>query len=302
MRSLTPQPGATVHTLARAAVRALYAEVALEPKPGLVSFRDNGSHTDMTAHTFVKSLFTLRHYFRDVAQAGWEGQPFAVLQALGVAAEARMLRATHGINTHRGAIFSLGLLCAAGGWLLAQGQPMSADRVRQALRSQWGAALQQRAAQARLRPAISHGQRVAQCFQLRSAHEEAAAGFPTLFDVTWPALQMAWAQGLPARAAKVQSLLATMAHLDDTNLAHRGGLQAMRMVQARAAELIAAGGVAQPDWVTQVRHLHAALVAQRLSPGGAADLLACACWLHALHTAPAKSACATTPAGTWGAG
>ena len=293
MPGLIAQPHATVRTLAQAAVRALYAEVALEPKPGLVSFRDNGSHTDMTAHTFVKSLFTLRHYFRDVAQAGWEGQPFAVLQDLGVAAEARMLRATCGINTHRGAIFSLGLLCAAGGWLLAHGQPLHADRVRQALRSQWGAALQQRAALARLRPAVSHGQRVAQRFHLRSAHEEAAAGFPTLFDVSWPVLQAALAQGVPARAAKVQSLLATMAHLDDTNVVHRGGLQALHQVQTGAAGFIAAGGVTQPDWVVQVRHLHAVWVAQRLSPGGAADLLACACWLHALHPSLATDTCPT---------
>ncbi|MDP3337407.1 MAG: triphosphoribosyl-dephospho-CoA synthase, partial [Rhodoferax sp.] len=98
-----------------AAVRALYAEVALEPKPGLVSFRDCGSHTDMTAQTFMRSLFALRGYFPHMVRAGHTGAPFAALEGLGKNAEARMLTATGGINTHRGAIFGLGLLCASAG-------------------------------------------------------------------------------------------------------------------------------------------------------------------------------------------
>jgi len=113
----SPSPAPRIAQLARSAVRALYAEVALEPKPGLVSFRDNGSHTDMTAATFLHSLFALRHYFGHIAQAGFEGADFGHLQALGLAAEARMLRATGGVNTHRGAVFrSVCCVPRAGAW------------------------------------------------------------------------------------------------------------------------------------------------------------------------------------------
>src|SRR3989442_8164951 len=101
--------------IGRAATLALYEELALSPKPGLVTLTDNGSHADMDAHTFMRSLFALRSYFVRIATLGAEGAPFQVLQQCGIDAEARMLAATGGGNTHRGAIFMLGLLFAAAG-------------------------------------------------------------------------------------------------------------------------------------------------------------------------------------------
>ena len=78
--------------IGRAAIRALYAELALHPKPGLVSPLDSGSHDDMDMTTFMRSLFALRGYYRDIAAAGARGADFATLQALGIAAERRMLQ------------------------------------------------------------------------------------------------------------------------------------------------------------------------------------------------------------------
>jgi triphosphoribosyl-dephospho-CoA synthase len=274
----------SAHTLARAAVRALYVEVALEPKPGLVSLRDNGSHTDMDAATFVRSLFALRHYFAHIAQAGARGADLPDLQSLGLAAEARMLAATGDVNTHRGAVFGLGLLCAAAGRVVALGQAPGAALVRSALQSYWGDALAARALAARLTVPISHGQKAAQAHGLRSALDEAALGFPTVFEVALPALQAALAAGLGERAARVQALFATMAVLDDTNLVHRGGIAGLRWMQAQARGFVAAGGVQQPDWLAQARALHLAAVQRRLSPGGSADVLASACWLSAIES------------------
>ena len=59
--------------IGRAAIRALYAELALHPKPGLVSPLDSGSHDDMDMTTFMRSLFALRGYYRDIAAAGARG-------------------------------------------------------------------------------------------------------------------------------------------------------------------------------------------------------------------------------------
>jgi triphosphoribosyl-dephospho-CoA synthase len=268
--------------IGRAAVRALYAELALEPKPGLVSFRDNGSHQDMNGRTFFRSLFALRHYFPRMAQAGRQGQPFATLQRLGQQAEARMLAATGGINTHRGAVFGLGLLCASAGQAQAQGLPLTPDVLRAVLLATWGQALAERAAVARLTPPVSHGQQVAQRYGLRSAGEEAAQGFPCLFQVTLPALQQALAQGTGERAARTHALFATLAVLDDTNLVHRGGLEGLRFAQHSAQQFLAAGGVFQPHWLSHARSVHTAFVARNLSPGGTADVLASACWLQSL--------------------
>jgi triphosphoribosyl-dephospho-CoA synthase len=289
--------------IARCAVRALYAELTLEPKPGLVSLRDSGSHTDMTAATFVKSLFALRHYFGRMARAGALAHPIEFLQALGLAAEERMLLATGGINTHRGAVFALGLLCAAAGRLAAQGKPLTAQALRACLMQQWGAALSLRADAAARAAPTSNGQRAARRFGLRSAGEEAALGFPTLFEVTLPALHTALQAGHAPRAARVQAFFATMAVLDDTNTAHRGGWEGVQFVKTSAQAFLDAGGVAQSDWVLQARALHAAFVARRLSPGGAADVLAAACWVHAmLQHADAWQGLAPVPlASVWAA-
>jgi triphosphoribosyl-dephospho-CoA synthase len=273
---------------ARCAVRALYAEVTLEPKPGLVSLRDNGSHTDMSAATFLKSLFALRHYFGHMARAGAWAHPFDFLQALGLGAEARMLQATGGINTHRGAVFALGLLCAAAGRLSAQGDGLTAQSLRDCLMGHWGQALRWRAESAAQAAPVSNGQRAARRFGLRSAGDEAALGFPTLFEITLPSLQAALLSGHAPRAARVQAFFATMAVLDDTNTAHRGGWDGVQFVKTSAQAFLDVGGVAQPDWVLRARAIHAEFVARRLSPGGAADVLAAACWLQEMQAMPAK--------------
>lgn len=101
--------------IADQAVLALLHELAARPKPGLVSHVDSGSHTDMDAAMLQASAGALRPFFAKLALAGQDGSNMARLRAIGLRAEAAMLAATGGVNTHRGAIFGLGLLCAAAG-------------------------------------------------------------------------------------------------------------------------------------------------------------------------------------------
>ena len=262
--------------LGRAAIAALYDELALEPKPGLVSFADTGSHDDMDASTFLRSLFALRHFFVRVAAQGADSDAFAPLELLGIAAEARMLRATGGVNTHRGAIFTLGLLCAAAGAANEAGLACDATTLRGTLRARWGAALASRAT----RGLDTHGARAAREHGLRSASEEAAQGLPTLFDHVLPALRDARRAGADDRDARLHALFTAIAEADDTNLVHRGGLQGLRDARALAREFLADGGGLAADAPARAARVHAAFVERRLSPGGAADLLAAACWVE----------------------
>ncbi len=261
--------------LGRAAIVSLYDELALAPKPGLVSFDDTGSHDDMDAGTFLRSLFALRHFFVRVAAQGAASAEFAPLEALGVAAEDRMLRATGGVNTHRGAIFTLGLLCAAAAAAQATGLACDAHHLRATLRARWGGALASRARRA----SDSHGARAARAHGLRSAAEEAALGLPTLFEHVLPALRAARRAGADDRGARLHALFTAMAEVDDTNLVHRGGLQGLRDAQGLARDFLAQGGGLGADAPARAARVHALFVARRLSPGGAADLLAAACWV-----------------------
>lgn len=306
------------HAIACLAVRSLHVELCLYPKPGLVSLVDTGSHDDMDATTFMRSLFSLRHYFRRICLAGTRDAPFAQLKRLGVEAEAAMLTATGGINTHRGAIFSLGLICAATGRAWAQRLTPEPDALRATLLRRWGAELADHAGACAqmdattpaqpIRPGHGHGQghghdnpapapawrtasnglRVAALHAASGAREEGARGLPSVFDIGMPALQATLARGGGLHHARIDALFALMAHISDTNTYHRGGPQGALAVRAAARRFIALGGTANPQWRTEAEASHRRFVAQRLSPGGAADLLAATCLVHAIasRTAP----------------
>jgi triphosphoribosyl-dephospho-CoA synthase len=261
--------------IGRAATLALHDELALAPKPGLVSFVDSGSHDDMDAHTFMRSLFSLRSYFVRIAELGAAQAPFAALEACGIDAEARMLAATGGINTHRGAIFMLGLLCAACAATQAAGETATADAIRAALQRHWGAALAARS----LRLPTLPGGIAARRLGLRSASKEAALGFPVLFEVAVPAWTLARRSGLDAARLRLQVFFEIMAVLDDANLAHRGGLDGLHHAREQARSFLATGGAASPQACEQAWRIHRDFVQRRLSPGGCADTLSAACFL-----------------------
>jgi triphosphoribosyl-dephospho-CoA synthase len=266
---------------ARIAVGCLHTELVLHPKPGLVSLVDNGSHTDMTALTFLRSMFSLRHYFARICRAGIDDAPFAVLKQLGIEAETRMLRATNGVNTHRGAIFCMGLLCAAIGRGRAQGMALEGDALRAIMLIRWGGEL---AAHTRPTGAQSHGLRVADLHAASGAREEGALGLPSVFEVGLPALLRTLAAGRSMHHARVDALFALMAHVSDTNVFYRGGAAGALTVKLQASQFVAMGGTAHPDWRGHALECHRLFVDRKLSPGGAADLLAATCLVYAITT------------------
>ncbi|HKW82780.1 MAG TPA: triphosphoribosyl-dephospho-CoA synthase [Burkholderiaceae bacterium] len=268
-----PRPGSA---LGRAATLALYDELALAPKPGLVSLVDSGSHHDMDAQTFVRSMLALRGYFVRIAELGAAHAGFGELERCGQQAEARMLAATGGVNTHRGAIFALGLLCAAAGAAGANGARVRADDIRATLLHRWGDALAERCDRT---PSLPGGL-AARRHGLRSASQEAALGMPVLFETVLPAWADARAAGLGGERLKLQVFFATLGVLDDSNLAHRGGLAGLQHARAQACRFFELGGAACDAAVDHAWAVHRSFVARRLSPGGCADLLAAACFLQ----------------------
>lgn len=263
--------------LAARACVALYQELALYPKPGLVSFIDNGSHRDMTAQTFLRSIHALRPYFADMVVLGGQLASFRKLQDRGIQAEADMLKVTGGINTHRGAIFMLGLLCASTGLLQARGMSLCANNLRECLQTAWGDDLQQKSRQVR----NTRGWLLSRQHGLRSAAEEAALGLPCVFEVGLPALHAARQHHTQADEHQRWVFLNLLAHIDDTNLVNRGGmagLQFAREAAHRALQGLQPGASVEPVLTV----LHTAFVQRNLSPGGCADALAATLWVDAV--------------------
>jgi triphosphoribosyl-dephospho-CoA synthase len=256
--------GAAVAVLA---VDCLKREVATHPKPGLVSQVDSGAHDDMDAALMNRSADTLVPFFAELAEAGASGCDMNRLRVIGIEAERTMLAATDGINTHRGAIFGLGLLCAAAGF-------RTAYRVRGSLgaivAARWGRQIL--AGPVALR---SHGTVIARRYGVGGARMEASRGFPSVYRCGLAALEAgrALAPG-DEEAARVQLCMALIAAVEDTNLLHRGGPDGLAFARKVAQRFLAAGGVSDPAWRDRAGEIHRDFVARRLSPGGCADLLA----------------------------
>jgi triphosphoribosyl-dephospho-CoA synthase len=269
-----------VRGIRNAAVRALMDELVTYPKPGLVSLVDNGSHDDMDATSFVRSTLALRRYFAQIAEAGQQHRGFDALRLLGVQAEARMLGATGGVNTHRGVVFNLGLLAAAAGTVAGTGERRRrpAHTLGDIVAARWGADLG-----THRRNAASHGSGATRHHGVGGALAEAANGFPSVYGLALPAYRAVLRRGGSANQARIEAFFTLLARLDDTNLLHRGGEAGLAFAQAEAAGFLQRGGTARADWRLDAAAIHQAFIARRLSPGGSADLLAACVFVHTLE-------------------
>ncbi|MEJ0092384.1 MAG: triphosphoribosyl-dephospho-CoA synthase MdcB [Methylocella sp.] len=259
------------------ASQSLHLEVETWPKPGLVSHVDNGSHDDMDAAMLHRSADVLLPYFTALAQAGAEGEGMDRLRAIGVEAEVAMLAATGGVNTHRGAIFGLGLLCAAAG-AISVGRSEGGETLGAIVSRRWSRAIAKGPASPH-----SHGAEAARRFGATGARGEAIAGFPGIYKLGAPALERGFQLGSgDPEAARVHALFALIAGIADTNILHRGGAEGLAFAQRRAKNFLLRGGVGAAGWREEAARIHREFVQRRLSPGGAADMLAMSLFVQGL--------------------
>jgi len=262
--------------IAASAVKCLLLELETWPKPGLVSHVDSGSHHDMNAETFRRSAEAIAPHLRALTEGGARGSGMSHLRAVGLDAEAAMRKATGGVNTHRGAIFGLGLLCAAAG-ARAAGRIDPALSLGSAVVLLWRDGILDGPVLLR-----SHGTCVRRSFGAGGARLEAAQGFPSIYSVGLPALRRGeqLAPGNP-EASRVEACFALVAALEDTNLLHRGGPAGLKFARRTAGRFIREGGVGSSGWLDRAEAVHNRFIALHLSPGGSADLLAMSLFVRA---------------------
>lgn len=263
--NLQTKPLSLADRLADLAVDALIDEADLSPKPALVDRRGNGAHTDLHLGLMHASALALWPAFKEMAEAalhiGEVGLPLReAIGRIGREGEQAMLATTNGVNTHRGAIWALGLLVTA-----AALQPSSV-----ALCAARLALLDDRYAP---KP-LSHGAQVAQRYGARGAREEAQLGFPSVLQRGLPQLKNSRANGVGEQNARLDALLAIMTELADTCVLYRAGEQGLRAMQSGAQAVLDAGGSASLTGRRRLHELDQQLIALNASPGGAADLLA----------------------------
>ena len=266
--------------LAETATQALIDEARLSPKPGLVDSRSSGAHQDLTLDLMVRSAHSLTSTFYLLALHSWQRPADIALRQevgrLGRAGEAQMMAETGGVNTHRGAIWAMGLLVSAVAMQPERLLPQS---------------IAQRAAKIAALPdafspkKFSKGSHAVQRYQVPGAREEAQRGFPHIIDRALPQLHHSRARGASESEAQVDALLAVMARLSDTCVLSRGGLPALHAMHQGAQAVLDAGGMRTMAGKQLLRHLEHRMLADNTSPGGAADLLAATLFLDRVSLA-----------------
>lgn len=270
--------------LAAQGARALLYEVCTTPKPGLVDRHNNGSHKDMDVFTFLDSTAALLPYLERAAAIGQETahmmpeETFERLREAGLGAERTMLQATGGVNTHKGAIFSLGCVLGAAGRLWAPEGPCREPELISLECARMAApAVIKTFSMLTAERACTAGERLYLETGLRGVRGEVAEGFPSVLSIGIPTFQALREQGSTLEAAGVATLLALIAKTADTNLISRGGREGQQWAARQAGDLLSGGP--RPD-LEAVRELDRAMIQRNLSPGGCADLLAITYFLY----------------------
>ena len=265
--------------LAVLAREALIAEAELTPKPGLVDRRGAGTHNDLSLSIMRRSAFTIEPYFCEMAAFSQGTHPSQELRerlaVVGREAERAMFRVTNGSNSHKGAIWILGLLISAAALHTENGVKVSkitstakeiasfADRATPRL--------------------VSHGDMVAKKYGVAGARGEALRGFPHVVDVGLPMLRSKRASGATERVARLDTLLSIMSRLDDTCLLYRGGKMALVAAKEGAIAVSRSGGSGTAIGRQKLFRLDHRLLELGVSPGGSGDLLAATLFLDAVE-------------------
>ena len=271
------------------AVEALLYEVAATPKPGLVDRNNAGAHADMDFFTFMSSAAALRGYFDTCAEIGIKAfrqtKPVFLpdLQKVGLKAEADMFAMTGGVNTHKGMIFSLGILAACFGYLTSQGKAVSAQDVCQAagVLCKGLCAAAYHNLQDKPEQQLTKGEKMYRRYGVTGVRGEAEAGFPSLCRLSLPHYRKCRAANMSINDSLVDTLLVLLTDTHDTNILGRHDWQKLQRVQSLARDALHLGGMRTEAGRRTVLAMDETFIKEWISPGGAADLLAATHFLYA---------------------
>lgn len=263
------------------AAESLRLEVYTTPKPGLVDQNNCGSHKDMDLAMFLDSANALESYFASCTRIGMETsqlpptETFAQLRAKGLAAEQTMYAVTGGVNTHKGAIFTMGLLCGAAGRTLSRDSRLVLDEV-----TAMTAGLTARDfAGVTEENAVTAGQRLYAQYGITGVRGQAEQGFLAVLQVGLPVLEQGLGNGLSLNDAGCAALLHILAATDDTNMIARSDVGTAKAVREQVAAILADTPYPSEEILLA---LDKEFIEKNLSPGGSADLLAATYFLHFL--------------------
>lgn len=262
-------------TLVGDALRALLYEVSVNPKPGLVDPVSSGPHPDMNVFTFIDSSMSLRRYFSRCVEQGsaFQGEDlralFLAIRPAGIEAEKAMFEATKGVNTHKGAIFSLGILVTADAYH-ADHHDFSLQKIVQLMLKDLTVNDFKGLAD-KTPESLTAGEKEYLTYGIKGIRGEAEAGFPTVLDIALPALRQH--QGTKNQRL-LDTLMTIVGNSVDTNLVKRAKTNdIVAWAHLQSERYFALGGSRTVQGMAFLDELNEIFTARNLSLGGSADLL-----------------------------
>lgn len=266
-----------VDRLVQAGQQSLLYEMNAWPKPGLVDPVEHGAHPDMDAFTFINSSVSLHHYLHQAASLGMFTHPanyqdlFNELREFGKAAEQAMLRATKGVNTHKGAVFSLGILLTATANSWYRLHHFAAADIQRTVRQMLTDLVKTDLKQLQSTSRLTAGEKQYIKYGLKGIRGEAQAGYPAVFDYGLPAFEKTTGD-LNSRI--IQTFLVLALHTEDSALIKRAGTPAiLEWKDQQIKQCLAAGGIATAAGRAKLEQVEKEFSNRHLSLGGVADLL-----------------------------
>ncbi len=259
------------YLIAYLACEALRTELETTPKPGLVDCNDNGAHHDMDMALMSKSIDALRPFFVKLALFGsscgknYEIPDVQEVRHIGLEAEKAMLNATGGVNTHRGALFAMGLATLAAAWCSARDILVGSKQLREVI---------VQVAEQFAPTTGTHGNDAVNAYHVTGALDLAKSGYTQLFNEWLPAYRSFLAED--DTTAHHRLLLLIMSQLDDTNVIHRVGYERAQQVKREAKEML-------NNYSTQgMEQMNHDYIESNISPGGSADMVALTLFIHSI--------------------
>lgn len=264
----------------QAAERALLYEVTVNPKPGLVDPSSNGAHSDMDVYTFIDSAVSLQPYLSTAVTLAQQFNDnrsltalFEELRQAGIDAEKDMFNATKGVNTHKGAVFSLGILVCATAYLTAQAQPITSENVSQTVQAMLQGLSEHDFARLNQKPekALTAGERQFLKYGATGIRGQAEAGFPVVMGVALPYLASTTGD---MNGRLLDTLMMISRETEDSNLIKRAGtMDILPWWRGQVDAYFTMGGSKTEEGLNYAKTLDNICIEKNLSLGGSADLL-----------------------------
>lgn len=270
------------------ALRSLIYEVSTTPKPGLVDRSNNGAHNDMDFFTFVDSSCVLGESFYCCATAGIEHDGdintlLKEIRPMGLRGEKKMFSITNDVNTHKGLVFSLGILCAAIGYLYQKktNYDWTVENICNLVGCMTKGLVNRELESKEFNRVLTYGEKLYMKYGTTGIRGEVASGFKTVREYGLPVFKklMEFQKG-SLNDRMVQVLMHLMAHCEDSNILGRHNMEMLQRVQTYAREIIQIGGVFSEEGMRAIREFDKWCIKHWVSPGGSADLLAVTIMLY----------------------